>query len=172
MSQSVTARYAENLPGDNYKTRRYEAELSTTVETDAEVPAATERLFLIAKAQVQSQIARSSADLALHQNQSVPVQQPRPQPQPQYHQPVQQFQPQPPQRQQQQTFPPRNNSAPRQASSKQIAYIQRLAKEQGYTPDQIRMLPRDYYNVQSFNELSSDEASSVIESLNSQRKAA
>ena len=165
MPQSVTARYAENLPGENYKTRRYEAELSTTVESDADVPATTERLFLIAKAQVQSQIARSSADLAL---------QPSNQPQQQFRQ-----QPNPPQRPQQ-SFPPphrqqpyqNRNSSPRQASSKQIDYIHRLAKEQGFTPDLIRMIPRDYCNVGSFADLSSDEASSIIEGLNSQRKAA
>ena len=170
MPLTVTARYAENLPSPDtsYKTRRFEAELSTTVETEAEIPQATERLFIVAKAQVQSQIARSSADLALHQ--SAPTQPPpqqqsyRPQPQNQQPQQSQPFNRRPPQQPQQNRF--------RAASSKQVNYIQRIAKEQGYTPDQVRMIPSDFFNVQSFNDLSSDEASSIIDSLNDQRKAA
>ena len=167
MSLTVTAHFMENFPGENFKTRRFEAVLSTTVETDAEVAAATERLFLCARRSVESQIASASADMALH---DLPQ---REKPKPPAYQPYQpQTQQVPFQQPQQQSFPSQSSyNTPKPASDKQLNLLNMLAKKSGMSAQELLAMPQQFFGKQTLQSLTSQEASRIIDSLN-QRKAA
>lgn len=133
--------YMENSPHheEAYKTSRYAVELKENVPQGANVNEAISRLFMVAKNNVQAQIQQAKGDAAFS------------------HQPAPS---------QQQTQPSQNGTKP--ASEKQVKYIKTLARKKGYGNDAINSLPYDYFQ-KSYYQLTSREASTIIEKLNQKR---
>lgn len=145
----ITVHYTENLPSsdDTYKTRRFTVELTQEVADNSDINSITERMFAVAKSNVQAQVERAKGDMALREmngmkgNKNAPA---APQ------------------------SPPSSSQKP--ASSKQIKYLLELAKKAGMDEASIRSLPSEFQKS-SFEALSSSEASKLIDSF-SKKKAA
>jgi hypothetical protein len=166
----VTVKYSENLPStepNSYKTRHFAVELTEKVDDNDKAVEVTAQLFRVAKAQVKSQIQSETADLAMSAPKSyTPYEPPKP---------LQQvpFQQQPPRNPTPQQFSPQDNRNDfRPASPKQINFILMLAKKQGLKDYEIKNLPQNYFNATGFDQISSQQASELIESLNGKKQAA
>ena len=149
----ITIHYTENLPSDDsFKTRRFTVELTQDVPDTADINSITERLFVVAKANVEAQVARARGDLALrdmtksngnHQPVATPAATPGLSPQSKEN-------------------GNGNGGSPRLASAKQIKYLLELAKKASWSHDEIIALPAEF-NMRRFEELTSHEASALIE---------
>ncbi len=136
----VQVNYSENLPGDEYKTRRWSAELSQEIPDNTDVLSATRMLFKVAKSAVRSELETAKDDSVFNQNQPA--------------------------------FVPALNGA-RLVTDKQLKYLKRLGLNAGLTPEQVNAMPYQYFKKHNLEELTSKEASSLIEILSgSKRKAA
>jgi len=148
----ISVHFQENLPAENesYKTRHFAVDLKEEVPNNSNIPEAIAQLFRVAKASVQAQIQQFLGEQAFSQAQPVPAI-------PQYQQPQQQY-PQPQQRSQGGSL----------ASEKQIRFIKQLARNKGFTQDVIQNLSYQYFQ-KGYNELTSREASTIIDNLNNKR---
>jgi hypothetical protein len=70
------------------------------------------------------------------------------------------------------TPPASSTNLPRMATSKQLLYLWKLGKRAGLTDEQVRGLPMQYYQKATADDLTGQEASSLIDSLTEKRKAA
>ena len=166
----VTVKYSENLPStepNSYKTRHFAVELTEKVDDNDNAVEVTAQLFRVAKAQVKTQIMSETADLAMNQSQQSNY---KPYPSPTQQVPFQpQRSPNPPSPQLQSSD---NRNGFRPASPKQINFILMLAKKQGLKDYEIKNLPQNYFNASGFDQISSQQASELIESLNAKKQAA
>ncbi|MBF0431955.1 MAG: hypothetical protein HQK83_11785 [Fibrobacteria bacterium] len=150
----IKINYSENLPGNQYKTRRWSAELSQQVPDNTDVNTATRTLFEVAKSAVRAEVERAKGDNAFNS----------------FSQPT--------------TVPPnttapntgnfnQTNNGTKVASEKQIRFLFRLGKNAGLSNEQISALPQQYFGKAVLQQLSSQEASQLISQFNGeQRKAA
>jgi len=148
----VSVHFQENLPAENesFKTRHFAVDLKEEIPNNSNIPEAIAQLFRVAKASVQAQIQQFLGEQAFSQGQAVPAIPQFQQPKPQYQQP------QPSQR---------TGST---ASDKQIRFIKQLARNKGFSPEAIQNLPFQYFQKE-YGELSSREASTIIDNLNNKR---
>jgi hypothetical protein len=153
----VTVNYTENLPStdETYKTRRFSIEIRQQIPENIDISPIADRLFFVAKANVQAQVSKAAADIALH---DMPNGQPVPQPQ--------QSVPSRP------ATPPAPSNVPKPVSTKQINFLFRLGKEAGLSDEQVRALPMQYYQKAMLHDLTSQEASALIDTLGEKKKAA
>jgi len=148
----ITVHYTENLPStdDSYKTRRFTVELKQSVPENGDITGITQRLFMVAKANVQSQVERAKSDLAIaEQNGSNGFQQPAPAA------PV----------------ASNGNGNGRKATQKQIKYLFQLGQKAGLSREQVNALPQQYFSKQDFQSLTSSEASNLINTLSAKKAA-
>jgi len=146
----ITAHYSENLPSskESYKTRRFSCELKQVASDNTDITAITQRLFMIAKANVRSQVESAKSDLALGECNTAPtqdIQAPSPQPA--------------------STYTPQ-----KLATEKQISYLLRLARKNGLSYLEIRAIPSAHGKTR-FEELSAKLVSSLIDSYNAKKAA-
>jgi len=152
---TISVHFQENLPAENesYKTRHFAVDLKEEIPNNSNIPEAIAQLFRVAKTSVQAQIQQFLGEQAFSQGKAVPAL-------PQYQQPPQQqFQ------QQQRQAPQQSGSS---ASDKQIRFIKQLARNKGFSPDAIQNLPFQYFQKE-YRDLSSREASTIIDNLNNKR---
>ena len=150
----VKVNYCENLPAtdNSYKTRRFTVELTQDVADTADINGITERLFVVAKANVQAQVERARGDMALREMNGMNGKN---------HAPVA---PQPSQ-------PAGNsNGTPRLASQKQVKFLLELARKVGLSHDEIRALPAEFKKT-TLVSLTSQEASQLIDRFNTKKAA-
>jgi hypothetical protein len=67
---------------------------------------------------------------------------------------------------------PSNNGSDRPITDKQIKYLFRLGHTAGLSNEQIRQLPRQYFKANKLEDLTANEASSLIETLSAKKQAA
>ncbi|MBF0433559.1 MAG: hypothetical protein HQK83_19935 [Fibrobacteria bacterium] len=143
----ITINYSENLPGEQYKTKRWAAELSQQIPDNADVNSATRTLFEVAKSAVRAEVERAKGDQAFTGISNNPHSTPG-------------------------NFSQTNNGT-KPASEKQIRFLFRLAKNAGLSNEQVSALPQQYFGKAVLQQLSSHEASQLITQFNGeQRKAA
>ena len=158
----ISAGYSDKI-SENYNSKQF----SINLELDANINGSTQeiedasaRLFELCRKIVEQQKGVSVDNLLS----PVPSQPP-----PQQLPPSQNYSPQPPQQNQPQQ-PANNNGSVKLASDKQIKFIFSLAKKNKLPDYEVRNLPMQY-NIQNFNELSSKQASEIIESLSGSKAA-
>lgn len=138
----IAVHYQENLPSESesYKTQHFAVDIREEVASNGNISQTISQMFRIAKANVQAQIMQAKGDSQFSPKQSPPQQ-----------------------------LPQNSSSANgKSATDKQIKYIKTLARKKGYSNDAINKLPYDYFG-KSYYQLTSREASTIIENLNAKR---
>lgn len=157
----ISAGYSDKI-SENYNSKQFSINLELDAQINGstqEIEQASDRLFQLCRKIVEHQKGISVDNLLTPSN-PPPAQLPPQQP--------------PAQNQYQQSPAPQQQQSQRNgklASDKQIKFIFSLAKKSKLPDYEVRNLPMQYFNIQNFNELSSKQASEIIESLSGSKAA-
>lgn len=141
----ISAGYADKA-SENYNSKQYSINLELDVQVNGntrEIEGASDRLFELCRRIVEKQKVVSVDNLLAG----------------------------PPEPHAEEPNSGNSNGTTRPATAKQLRYLHQLAKKANLTDEQVNGLPRQYYSKAALSDLTSLEASGLIDVL-SQKKAA